>query len=71
MWSRLDELIELAPDRLVAEVTFGGRARYSGLTVEMHPVHMIEMRDARVVRWQIFFAREQALEAAGSLDRGG
>lgn len=70
MWLRMDELVEVASDRLVAAITFGGRARYSGLPVELHPFHVFKMRDGRVRIWQIFLERQQALEAAGSPTEG-
>ena len=68
MWLRVDEFIEVDPQNLIAAVTFGGRARYSGLDVELHPFHLLKMRDGRVLQWQIFLERERALDAAR---RGG
>ena len=65
MWLQLDELIEVGPDSLVAAVTFGGRARYSGLEVELRPFHLFRMREGRVLGWQIFLHRPEALAAAG------
>jgi ketosteroid isomerase-like protein len=68
MWLRVDEIIEADEDRLVVPLTFGGRARHTGIEVEMHPVHVFTMRDGRTVRWQIFTRREDALEAVGLSD---
>jgi ketosteroid isomerase-like protein len=65
MWLRLDELVEHAPDRLIAAIPFGGRARYSALEVEMQPFHVFRLRDGKVLSWQIVLTREQALAAAG------
>ena len=50
---------------MVVAITFGGRARHSGLEVTLHPVHVFRLRDGRVFHWQIFQEREQALEAVG------
>lgn len=45
MWLRLDDLISLDGDHIVATISFGGRARLSDLDVEMHPTHVFTMRD--------------------------
>jgi hypothetical protein len=50
MWLRLDELIEVRDERVVAEISFGGKARYSGLEVELTPVHFWEIDDGLVLR---------------------
>jgi hypothetical protein len=64
MWLRVDEILLGEPEALVIAVTFGGRARYSGLEVELHPFHTFRFRDGKVTRWQIFLERELALAAA-------
>src|SRR3954451_5921046 len=64
MWLRVDEILVGEPDALVIAVTFGGRARYSGLHVELHPFHTFRLRDGKVTRWQVFIERERALAAA-------
>jgi ketosteroid isomerase-like protein len=64
MWLRVDEYIDVEDgDVIVVAITFGGRARHSGLELELHPVHVFRRRDGRTVRWQIFQEREEALEA--------
>ena len=65
MWLRVEEFIEPGPDQLVAAITFGGRARHTGIEVELHPLHVFTMRDGKAVRWQIFTHRAEALEAVG------
>jgi ketosteroid isomerase-like protein len=66
MWLRVDEYIEVEDGELiVVAITFGGRARHSGLQVELHPFHVFRRRGGRTVRWQIFQQREEALEAVG------
>ena len=65
MWLRLDEHIDVNDDDvIVVAITFGGRARHSGLDVELHPTHVLRRRDGLTVRWQIFQDRDEALEAA-------
>jgi ketosteroid isomerase-like protein len=67
MWLRVDEYIDVDDGGgvIVVAITFGGRARHSGIEVELHPVHVFRRRDGRTVRWQIFQKREEALEAVG------
>ena len=65
MWLRGDEYLEVGEDRLLVAITFGGRARHTGIAVEMHPVHVFTMRGGKTVRWQIFRGRAEALEAVG------
>jgi ketosteroid isomerase-like protein len=64
MWLRVDEYIEVDDaEVIVVAITFGGRARHSGLEVELHPIHVFRRRGGRTVRWQIFQERDAALEA--------
>ena len=65
MWLRVDDHIHDTDDCAVVAITFGGRARHSGLEVTLHPVHVFRLRDGKVVHWSIFQEREQALEAVG------
>ena len=65
IWIRPDEYIDAGENCLVVAITFGGRARYTGIEVEMHPIHLFRMREGKIVRWQVFLDRQQALEAAG------
>jgi hypothetical protein len=65
MWLRADEFIDIRDDCLVVQMAFGGRARHTGIDVELAPVHVFTLRDGRARRWQIFASREQALEATG------
>jgi ketosteroid isomerase-like protein len=65
MWLRIDEFIDGGDDCFVLAVTFGGRARHTAIPVEMHPFHVLRLRDGKVVRWQVFLQRDEALEAAG------
>ena len=65
MWLRADEFIDVRDDCLVVQMAFGGRARHTGIDVELTPVHVFMLRDGKALRWRIFPGREPALEAAG------
>jgi ketosteroid isomerase-like protein len=65
MWLRADELIDVDDDCLFAAISFGGRARHTGIPVELHPFHVFKLRDGRILRWHVFQDRDAALEAAG------
>ena len=65
MWLRVDEYIYVDDDSLLVAITFGGQARHTGIAVELHPLHLLKLRDGKAVRWQIFLEREQALAAVG------
>jgi ketosteroid isomerase-like protein len=65
MWLRVDEYIYAEDDCVAVAITFGGRARHTGLEVELHPIHVFRLRDGKAVQWEIFLEREQALEAVG------
>jgi ketosteroid isomerase-like protein len=65
MWLRVDEYLHVDAELLVAAISFGGRARYTGIEVEMHPLHVLRLRDGKAVRWQVFLDRAKALKAVG------
>jgi ketosteroid isomerase-like protein len=65
MWMQAHQYIDVDDDCLVVEITFGGRARHTGIPVELHPFHVLRLRNGKFVRWQVFLDRDQALEAAG------
>jgi ketosteroid isomerase-like protein len=65
MWLRADEYIDVDEDCLVVTLTFGGRARHTGLDVRMSPAHIFRLRNGRVLQWQVFADRSEAFEAAG------
>jgi uncharacterized protein YuzE len=68
MWMRVDEFIDVDENRFIMGITFGGRARHTAIPVELHPFHVFTLRDGRILRWQIFRTREEALEAVGRLE---
>ena len=61
----VDDYTDVDENCLIVAITFGGRARHTGIEVEMHPIHVFTLRDGKVLRWQVFQDRDQALEAAG------
>lgn len=65
MWMRLDEFIDVDDDRFIVGISFGGQARHTAIPVELHPFHLLTLRDEKILRWRIFLTREEALEAAG------
>ena len=66
MWIRIDDLVEVGDNALIVGITFGGRARLSGIDVELSPSHVFDFRDEKIVRWRVFRTREEAFEATGS-----
>jgi ketosteroid isomerase-like protein len=59
-----EELID-AGDGVLAVVRFHGKGTPSGAEVEMTVCQLWTLRDGKVIRGQGFFARGEALEAAG------
>jgi len=62
---QVDEYTEVDATCLIVAITFGGRARHTGIAVELHPIHVFRLRDEKVLRWQVFQDPGQAREAAG------
>jgi ketosteroid isomerase-like protein len=52
-------------DRLMIASTVSGRGRVSGAVAETALFHAITVRDGRVVRFESYLERDEALEAAG------
>jgi len=66
MWLRVDEYLHAGADLVVGAISFGGRAQYTGIDVELHPLHVLRLDDGRkVIQWQVFLDRAKALQAAG------
>ena len=65
MWIRLDDFIGVDQDCFIIGITFGGRARHTGIPVELHPFHVFKLRAGKILQWQVFLTRKEALEAAG------
>ncbi len=65
MWIRSDEFIDVNDNCLIVVIAFGGRARHTGIDVQLTPSHVFDFLDGRVIRWRVFQGRDEALEAAG------
>jgi ketosteroid isomerase-like protein len=52
-------------DYVVAEIHNTGRGEGSGLEVEVRTAVLVEIRDGKLVRLEVFETRAEALEAAG------
>ena len=59
------EVIDAGPDQAVAVVRFGGRAKLSGVEVDLTFAALYTVRDGKVARGREYWTKEQALEAAG------
>ena len=65
LFAEAEELIDAGPDRVVAVVHIGGRAKASGAEVDMRYAVLYTLRDGKIVRGREYVDRAQALEAAG------
>jgi len=54
-----------ARDKVLALITWRGKGTTSGAETEMRQGHVFTLRNRRLTRWEIFFDRDEALEAAG------
>jgi uncharacterized protein len=61
--AELMEVIDVSDTKAVSVARHYLRAR--GMDVEQEVAYVHTFRDGLVVRWEMFFSREQALEAAG------
>jgi ketosteroid isomerase-like protein len=59
------EVIDVGQDQAVAVVRFGGRAKLSGVEVDLTFAALYTVRDGKVARGREYWTKEQALEAAG------
>jgi ketosteroid isomerase-like protein len=59
------EVIDAGQDQAVAVVRFGGRAKLSGVEVDLTFAALYTVRDGKVARGREYWTKEQALEAAG------
>jgi ketosteroid isomerase-like protein len=64
---RLDliEIIDVSDDVLVSVIRHRGRGRESGIEMDWQVFYVHRVRDGKMARMEMFFSREQALEAAG------
>ena len=59
------EVIDAGQDQAVAVVRFGGRAKLSGVEVDLTFAALYTVRDGKVARGREYWTRDEALEAAG------
>ena len=59
------EVIDAGEEQAVAVVRFGGRAKLSGVEVDLTFAVLYTVRDGKVARGREYWTKEQALEAAG------
>jgi ketosteroid isomerase-like protein len=61
----VEELTELGDDGVFTEVVITGRGKGSGAPVVQHVWNVFSFADGKITRRQVFWTREEALEAAG------
>jgi ketosteroid isomerase-like protein len=54
-----------AGDRVVVDIRMTARGRGSGIELDQGMVHVLDVRDGKLIRHETFFERAAALEAAG------
>jgi ketosteroid isomerase-like protein len=59
------ELIDAGEDRAIAVMRISGRARLSGVEVDLTFAVVYTLRDGKVARGREYWTRDEALEAAG------
>jgi ketosteroid isomerase-like protein len=60
-----------AGDKVVAVIRITGRGRGSGVEFpELRSAHVFTLRESEIVRVQVFYDRDEALEAVGLRERG-
>lgn len=67
-WEDLETILESpidAGDHVVLPVLFRARGRGSGIEIEGRFYEVLELRDRKVIRWEEFSERTEALKAAG------
>ncbi len=61
----LERITELGDDRVFTQNFVSGRGKGSGVPVELHWWGVYCIAEGKIARRQVFWAREEALEAAG------
>ena len=64
---RLDliDLTDVGDDVVVSETRHRGRGRESGIEMDFRVFYVHYLRDGKLARMEMFFSREQALDAVG------
>jgi ketosteroid isomerase-like protein len=66
----LPEEVRAVGDQVGTAVLFRGEGRRSGAPVEIRVGHLFTLRDALIVRWEVFEDSGAALDAAGAVGEG-
>ena len=61
----VEKLTELGNDRVIGEIFITGRGKGSGAPVEQRVWNVFSFAEGKIARRQVFWNREEALEAAG------
>ena len=65
MWIRLDDFIGVDQDCFIIGITFGGRARHTGIPVELHPFHVFKLRAGRSCSWRLLYTGRKPSKPPG------
>ena len=67
VWDRLrldaEEVTEVDGEKVLAVVRFSGRARSTGMEIDQGVATVFTIREGRVVRWQNYETRDEAVAA--------
>jgi ketosteroid isomerase-like protein len=63
--TRADDIVAAGEGRYVVLVHLSGRGKESGVPIEADAANLVDVRDGKIVRFQLFMSRDAALEAAG------
>jgi ketosteroid isomerase-like protein len=63
--TEIEQITDLGEDRVFLAAVFTARGRGSGVPFELHTWSVIWYREGLVTRRQVFWAKSEALEAAG------
>ena len=59
------ELIDVDDERVISVTRHHGRGSESGIEMDFAVAYLHTLRDSKLVRLDMFFSRDQALEAVG------
>jgi len=65
MWIKPAEFIDAGDEKVLVALRLGGKARHTGIEVELSVLYVVTLRDGKVLCIGVFSERERALEAAG------
>jgi ketosteroid isomerase-like protein len=62
------EIIDVSDDVLVSGTRHTGRGRTSGIELDFEVFYVGRLRDGKLARMEMFLSREQAMQAAGTIE---